>query len=315
MPRSSTVFGSFAALLVLILALAAAGCGTVDRPPGGDGSSTTSPPSSTSTTFPPGTISHPTGADEVVLRVSTGGGFVPIEYNYTMVPEFTLYGDGRIIVKGPTTEQFPGRALPNLQTTVVSEEAIQAILAAAKEAGLFQNGIDYGSPGVADVGTTTFTVNADGTTYTSQIYALGFEDGGNLTMQQQQARAAISDLQGKVSDPSTLIAAQLVWEPYDFTALEVYSRPVDPIAEHRPDRHPAEPSALASRRPGDQRRRGGQFPGTSQGGGLRRGPRDAEALARQSYPDNPVEERGHRLQPVVPAAPARRGGRPLSGTE
>ncbi len=81
---------------------------------------------------------------------------------------------------------------------------------------------------MADVGTTTFTVNADGTTYTSQIYALGFEDGGNLTMEQQQARAAISDLQGKISDPSTLIAAQLVWEPYDFTALEVYSRPVDP---------------------------------------------------------------------------------------
>jgi hypothetical protein len=236
MSRRSVVCGSFAALLVLILTVAAAGCGTIDRPPGGDGSSTTSPPGSTSTsmpgssstTFPAGAISHPTGADEVVLRVSTGGGFVPIEYNYTMVPEFTLYGDGRIIVKGPTTMQFPGAALPNLQTTVVSEEAIQAILAAAKEAGLFQNGVDYGSPGVADVGTTTFTVNADGTTYTSQIYALGFEDGGNLTMQQQQARAAISDLQGKLGDPSTLTSAELTWEPYDFTALAVYSRPVDP---------------------------------------------------------------------------------------
>jgi len=225
--RGSSVFLSFAALLVLVFTLATAGCGTIDMPPGGDGSSSTSTPDPTSTTLPAGAISHPTGADEVVLRVSTGGGFVPIEYNYTMVPEFTLYGDGRIIVTGPMTEQFPGPALPNLQTTVVSEDAVQAILAAAKEAGLFQNGVDYGSPGVADVGTTTFTVNADGTTYTSQIYALGFEDGGNLTMEQQQARAAIDDLRGKVSDPSTLTSAQLTWEPYDFTALAVYSRPVD----------------------------------------------------------------------------------------
>ena len=128
---------------------------------------------------------------------------MPIEYNYTMVPSFTLYGDGRIIVPGPFTMQYPGAALPNLQTTVVSEDVIQAMLAAAKEAGLFQNGVDYGQPGVADVGTTTITVNAGGATYTSQIYALGFEDGGNMTMQQQQARAAINDLQSKLSDPST----------------------------------------------------------------------------------------------------------------
>jgi len=230
MSRGSIVFVSFAALLVLVLALATAACGTIDSPPGGGGSSSssTSAPDPSSTTLPAGAISHPTGADEVVFRVSTGGGFVPIEYNYTMVPEFTLYGDGRIIVTGPMTEQFPGPALPNLQTTVVSEDAIQAILAAAKEAGLFQNDVDYGSPGVADVGTTTFTVNAGGTTYSSQIYALGFEEGGNLTMEQQQARATISDLQGKVSDPSTLSKTQLTWQPYDFTALAVYSRPVDP---------------------------------------------------------------------------------------
>ena len=149
---------------------------------------------------------------------------MPIEYNYTMVPSFTLYGDGRIIVPGPVTMQYPGAALPNLQTTVVSEDVIQSMLAAAKEAGLFQNGVDYGHPGVTDVGTTTITVTAGGVTYTSQIYALGFEDGGNMTMQQQQARAAISTLQTKLSDPSTLTGEQPVWESYDFTALRVFSR-------------------------------------------------------------------------------------------
>jgi hypothetical protein len=247
MSRGPAVLASLAAFVVLILTITTAACGTIDRPPGGDGSSSTtssptgssttessttesSNPGASTTTAPAGAISHPTGAEEVVIRVATGGGFVPLEYNYTMIPEFTLYGDGRIIVPGPTTLQFPGPALPNLQTTVVSEDTVQAMLAAAKEAGLFQSGVDYGTPGVTDVGTTTISINADGTTYTSQIYALGFEDGGNLTMEQQQARAAIQDLQGKLNDPSTLVAADLVWEPFDYQALAVYSRPIDPTA-------------------------------------------------------------------------------------
>ncbi len=228
MRRSSIVLVSFAALLVLVMTLATAGCGTIYPPPGGDDPSSTTTATPSSTTLPAGAISHPTGADELVLRVSTGGGFVPIEYNYTMVPEFQLYGDGRIIVTGPIPAIYPGPALPNLQTTIVPEETVQAMLGAAKEAGLFQNGVDYGQPGVADVGTTTITVNAEGTTYTSQIYALGFDGGGNLTMQQQEARAAITDLRDKLNDPSTLTSAELTWEPYDFTALTVYSRPVDP---------------------------------------------------------------------------------------
>lgn len=213
-------------LLVILLAFGVTACGTADSPPGGGGTETTSPGQS-STTLPSGSIPHPSGAADVVLRVVTGGGFVPIEYNYTLLPEFTLYGDGRIIVTGPTTLEYPGKALPNLQTAVVPESVIQAILAAAKEAKLFQNGFDYGTPGVADVGTTTIVINAENTTYTSDIYALGFEDGGNLTMEQQAARAAINELRGKLSDPSAFGVAQPVWEAYEFTALKLFCRAVD----------------------------------------------------------------------------------------
>jgi hypothetical protein len=230
MSRSSVVLLSMGVLVALTLAFAAAACGTIENPPGTGGSSSTSTttPEPSSTTLPAGSISHPTGATDIVLRVSTGGGFVPVEYNFTMVPEFSLYGDGRIIVTGPITLQYPGPALPNLQTTVVSEQTIQAILRAAKEAGLFQNGVDYGQPGVTDVGTTTITINAEGTTYKSEIYALGFEDASGLTPQQQQARAAVAGLNNKLIDPSTLTSEELTWEDYDFTALTVYSRPVDP---------------------------------------------------------------------------------------
>ncbi len=237
MTRPPFVLLAVAAGLIISLGTVVASCGTIDNPPGGDGSSTSetvSPSSTTSTsgagqtttTLPAGMIPHPTGAADVVIRVITGGGFVPIEYNRTLVPEFTVYGDGRVIVPGPTTLEYPGKALPNLQTTVVSEEVLQAMLAAAKEAKLFQNGFDYGTPGVADVGTTTITVNADNTTYTAQIYALGF-DGGNMTMEQQQARAAVDALRGKLSDPSAFGQMEPVWESYDFTALRVFYRAVD----------------------------------------------------------------------------------------
>ncbi len=241
MTRPPFVLFAVAASLIISLGIAVAACGTVDNPPGGDGSSTSEtvpPPSTTSTsgseqtstTLPAGAIPHPAGAADVVIRVMTGGGFVPIEYSRTLIPEFTVYGDGRIIVPGPTTLEYPGKALPNLQTTVVSEEVLQAMLAAAKGAKLFQNGFDYGTPGVADVGTTTITVNADNASYTAQIYALGFGDGGNMTMEQQQARAAVDALRGRFSDPSTFGQAEPVWESYDFTALKVFYRAVDTAA-------------------------------------------------------------------------------------
>ena len=238
MSRKSMVVAVMAAIATLILAVTAAACGTSEKPPGGEGSTSTTDASSSSTTLPEGGISHPTGAEEIVIQVSTGGGFVPVEYNYTSLPQFSLYGDGRLIVPGPTTLQYPGPALPNLQTTTVSEETIQAMLAAAKEAGLFQNGVDYGQPGVTDVGTTTIVINADGTTYQSDIYALGFEDASGLTTEQQQARAAVNDLMTKLNDPSVLGSEELVWEPYDFAALEVYSRAVDPATTGSTDIEP-----------------------------------------------------------------------------
>ena len=221
------------------------------------------------TTLPAGAIAHPTGAADVVIRMATGGGFVPIEYNYTMVPEFTIYGDGRIIVTGPTTLEYPGKALPNLQTTVVSEEVLQAMLAAAKEAKLFQNGVDYGTPGVTDVGTTTITINADNTTYTAQIYALGFEDGGNLTMEQQTARAAISASARQAERPVHLrpggagLGVLRLHGPQGLQPGRRHHR------QHRPHRHPAQPSPLAARRSGHQRQRGGERAGSARSDRLR----------------------------------------------
>jgi hypothetical protein len=58
--------------------------------------------------------------------------------------------------------------------------------------------------------------------------ALGVDSTNDgVTAEQQQARAAFDDFRGKLSDPRRFGAPQLIWESYDFTALEVFSRPPD----------------------------------------------------------------------------------------
>ncbi|OFW61650.1 MAG: hypothetical protein A2133_04720 [Actinobacteria bacterium RBG_16_64_13] len=214
MPRrrfSGRWFASMAAFFAIVVAVSAfaSGCGGDNKP--GD------------------SVKHPSGKTELVFQVSTGGGFVPIEYNLTHVPEFSLYGDGTVIVVGPMIEIYPGPAMPNLQATEISEEAVQAILSAAREVGLFNPTFDYGQPSVADAPTTTITINANGTTYQSGIYALGFESTpGNMTLEQQQARAAVGGLLGKLTDLATFESGEIKWEPSEFSSLAVYSLGIDP---------------------------------------------------------------------------------------
>jgi hypothetical protein len=172
-----------------------------------------------------GSYKHADGGKEVVLRVNSGGGFVTVQYNLRSVPQFTLYGDGTIIVTGPTTTIYPGAALPNLQTTKVSEDTIQAMLSAAQEAGLFANEVDYGRPGITDMDTTTITVNVDGKTYESNLYALSTDAaGGDLTMEQQQARAEIATLVGRLNGVESFQQG-LQWASYQFTSLTAFSTP------------------------------------------------------------------------------------------
>jgi hypothetical protein len=180
-------------------------------------------------------IAHPSGQNEVVLQVTTGGGFVPIEYQVTLVPEFSLYGDGRVIVPGPQIEIFPGPALPNLQSARIPEELVQAILSAARGAGLFDPAFDYGQPTVADGPTPTIVINADDTTYRSAIYALTVAGAGGLTTQQQQARAGVIDLIGKLSVLASFVPDEVVWERFDFSALAIYSRPAAPDPDAVPE--------------------------------------------------------------------------------
>jgi hypothetical protein len=122
-----------------------------------------------------GGIDHPSAADQLVLRVETGGGFVPVEFLFTQIPGFSLYGDGRAIATGAQIEIYPPPALPPLVQTPVSEEGVQAILRAAIDAGLEADRdlTDFGETMIADAPTTTFTLTVNGATHTTTVYALG----------------------------------------------------------------------------------------------------------------------------------------------
>src|SRR3990170_397170 len=92
-----------------------------------------------------GGIEHPTRADQIVLRLSYEGGFVPIEYNLTQIPTFSLHGDGGIVLPGAQIELYPGPALPAVNRRTVTEDGLQAILRAANDAGLGRGDRDYSS--------------------------------------------------------------------------------------------------------------------------------------------------------------------------
>ncbi len=223
------------AILLLVPALILSACGRLNGDNGSGGRS-------------PGGIDHPTGANDLVLRMATGGGLVPIEFNLKALPAISLFGDGRLIVEGPVIEIYPGPAMPNLQVSRLTEEAIQAILAEAEKAGLLGQDASYDYPCVADLPTTTFTIAADETTHTVAAYALGFEQGttgscGGAAVD-VVARAKLLEFSNKLGDlrswlPEGSISAE---EQYSPTEMRVYVRPYqgDPELEQQPTAWPLE---------------------------------------------------------------------------
>ena len=125
-------------------------------------------------------------------------------YEYTLgtTPFWSLFGDGTLIVPGPQIEIYPGPALPNLTATPVSEDGIQAILQAARDAGLMDGDKDYGDMCIADAANTVFTTTADGSTSVVTAYALdvGEPTGTCGGGKDAAARAKLAAFQAKLTD-------------------------------------------------------------------------------------------------------------------
>ncbi|HEU0242272.1 MAG TPA: hypothetical protein VFQ75_00110 [Candidatus Limnocylindrales bacterium] len=162
---------------IVLVALAAVACT-------GGGGSAAGGATPAPTTAPSPSIdglSHPTGPDEIVLRLDESGGFVPPEFLAAHVPQFTLYGDGTVVFVQSTASVPPREdgimTGQPVRTAKLTEEQVQSLLELAiRDGGLGSARAEYQNPLVADAATAVFTLNADGAAKTVSVVALGMED-------------------------------------------------------------------------------------------------------------------------------------------
>jgi hypothetical protein len=222
MPNHPSRKASFLLLPVIAVAVMAcsAGGSATPAPSGATDGSPSTPPSATPNAD---LIDHPTGATDIVLRYEEGGGFMIAGYAATMVPHFTLYGDGTIVyrdpfVEVPAMEGNVGKANP-LRTAKLTEAQVQDVLRLAlTDGGLAVARPEYRNDMVADASTAVFTIQAGGLTKTVSVYALGLDDGPDAP-----ARAAFSRLAEtltKIEDGGVISGTDYVPTAYRGVLLE-----------------------------------------------------------------------------------------------
>jgi hypothetical protein len=210
-----------AATLLLLLALAACAETPVDP---GDG----------------GGIDHSTSADHVLVRISSEGGFTPVEWTYTNFPFYSLYGDGTLVVPGAQIEIYPGPALPAMSSRQVDEVGIQAILeeAIAAVGDVPADLDDLGYMSIADASTTVITVSAGGVDRTIRAYALSEQtdrpDG--MPEREYEARQRLQELVAKLTGPTDWMPGGSLGPEgtYEASAARLFVgdyRPVEDLAQ------------------------------------------------------------------------------------
>jgi hypothetical protein len=191
---------SFSVFLLIVVNACGGGAANVPLTTSAPGSGTPTDAPSDSPNF--GSIDHPMGAMDVVLRFEEGGGFVMPAFLATQAPVFSLYGDGTIIFRNSAQDPLEpiGSVYPQhpLRTARLTEAQVQDLLTfALGESGLGMARPEYPNDQIADAPTSIFTVNAGGLKKSVSIYALGFETEG---AQDAAARAAFRKLADRLQN-------------------------------------------------------------------------------------------------------------------
>ncbi len=185
---------------------------------------------------------QPEGAhppDAVVFQMTSVGGFAMPSALASRIPSISVYGDGRVISEGPTTLIYPGPALPNLQVHPIAPEDVSTLLESARAAGV-DGAVDFGTPALADVPTTRFTVRGPNGTEQIDVPALT-EAGGDASGLTPDQRAARTQLRAFVtsltSDSGPLAPTQgASAQPYVPTMLAGITEPyTDPEGLGQPE--------------------------------------------------------------------------------
>ena len=163
----------------------------------------------------PSTLTHATGARDVLLRMSVVGGLPNPALTFEHPPRFTLYGDGRIIhtVTGTSDD---GTFTSEQHLTELPADRVDALLAQALGSGGLTTAADrYRDVEVFDAVSTVFEIHAGGTDKTVSVYALGMADE---TAVSRCDRAGFKRLLDRL-DEATAEATDL--GPFEPTAYEV----------------------------------------------------------------------------------------------
>jgi hypothetical protein len=166
--------------------------------------------------------SAPDSGGDLVLRMTSEGGFVPAERIVGRIPEVSVYADGRVITEGPVPAIYPGPAMPNLQVATITPDQVAALAKEAQAAGV-RTGADLGQPNVADAPSTRIDVITGGTTQSVSVVALreAQENDPRLTPEQRAARVKLAAFAEKLRGYG--IGAQT--EPYRAAKIAALAQP------------------------------------------------------------------------------------------
>lgn len=200
------------------------------------------PQTATATPEPDRRYEYPSGADEVVISLSWGGGLVPASYAWTHITDTMLLGDGTLVsTRG--VDQLPGGSgdpepaferanwLQPLQSSTLDDETIQRLLRLADDSGLLVEDLDFGWPGVYDAGSAGVEINVDGRHIQLSASALGLDDdtvGENIDAEQVAARQKLRAFMAAVGEAAA--TAPLPYLPHAVVILRM-----DPESSYQGD--------------------------------------------------------------------------------
>jgi len=217
--------------LATLGAILVAACGSA---PAASPTPPTGGPSPAPTGLPTGTPAPSTSAAaELILRITSEGGFIGPAATLATIPTVSVYADGRILTPGPIDAIYPGPLLPPVAVTDVGPAGAQAIVAAIRAAGLDKP--FTGDPGVGnpDSGETVFAVTLDGTTTTTRLHLGGGGPGlpGGLGGSPDPARDAAQHLLERLQDPAETWGSTPKTSTFVPTAYRVFVAPGAPVGD------------------------------------------------------------------------------------
>lgn len=180
-------------------------------------------------------IEHPTGANDLVLRLEYVGGFIGPEAQLTRTPTLSVYGNGDVIAPGAAIATLNPPILPSLQESVLSPAGLDQLLVLAQGAGLLGPDVNYVGAPAPDMPSTKITINAAGRTHFITVTGQLEGPTGPSTVPDAAARAKLAAFIAQLHDFETTFAGELhstlAYEP---TALDVFVEPEGPLQEPAP---------------------------------------------------------------------------------